>query len=520
MSDRDGEMDNVRNYDTFVTLKIDFDTADNFHTNLGAKYRTFVTTLQLVDEELIVLSANPANRRDPIMKPTDIPNNITGMIPYFYTNSRPAKDKRFSVWATARISHNLGWEDIVETSRYGLTDEGIVMMVKRIQTFKTQIPGYLQFVDNDADPLDLTSQIQADIGTSLTWTLYMREPFELDYANMAAKKKRKKDFNANVPHIECADGEEDQLKATLRKWISTGQASLRFGTHIKFIEALIKTSSPTQVDRTVRMNSHGRRFQASIEMTELQGLVNPNGVITLDKKTSTVRSLILQQTTKDGHPMFLSVTRKWKSPAWQVTYIKQERRSAIEFASCPAAYLGFPLSESESVDLYKHFTPEAVTEAVDAEYEEETERMITPSEKEAIEEESKIANIEWLIDLSAITSPLSEDAPVKFQDGRDFKFGDDISINTTRTKAGTEKTSNSTAFTTPPRRSPPILHNSSSSVASSVTNASRIVDLETGMDRMDCKISRILNMMEQSKANEPPDKQPAQPSPLTGGDGQ
>ena len=109
--------------------------------------------------------------------------------------------------------------------------------------------------------------------------------------------------------------------------------------------------------------------------------------------------------------------------------------------------------------------------------------------------------------------------PVKFQDGRDFKFGDDISINTTRTKAGTNKTSNSTAFTTPPRRSPPILHNSSSSVASGVTNASRIVDLETGMDRMDCKISRILNMMEQSKANKPPDMQPEQPSSLTGGDG-
>ena len=43
---------------------------------------------------------------------------------------------------------------------------------------------------------------------------------------MAAKKERKKDLNANVPHIECADGEEDQPKAALRKWISTGKASL------------------------------------------------------------------------------------------------------------------------------------------------------------------------------------------------------------------------------------------------------------------------------------------------------
>ena len=202
-----------------------------------------------------------------------------------------------------------------------------------------------------------------------------------------------------------------------------------------------------------------------------------------------------------------------------VNYIKQEPRSVTEFASCPVAYLGYPLSENECADLYKHFTPESVTEAVEAVNDFDTERMITPTEKEAIKDESKIASIELLIDLLAISSSLFDDAPVKFQDGRDFKFGDDISINTTRTKACTDKTSNSTAFTTPPCRSPSILHNSSSSVESSVTNASRILDLETGMDSIDSKIFRILNMVKQSKANKPPDMQPEQPSSLTGGDG-
>lgn len=167
ISDETGKMDNAH-------------TADNFHVNPGNIYKAFVTTLQLDDEDLIVLSANSGNRRYPIRKPTEIPNNITGMIPYFHTNSRPAKDKRFSVWTTARISHNLQWEVIVENARYCFTDEGIVMMNKRIQTFKTQIPGYLQFVDNNADPLDLTYEIQADIDNSLTWTIYIREPFELD----------------------------------------------------------------------------------------------------------------------------------------------------------------------------------------------------------------------------------------------------------------------------------------------------------------------------------------------------
>ena len=108
-----------------------------------------------------------------------------------------------------------------------------------------------------------------------------------------AIKKKKKDFYANTPHFECADGDEEQLKNALRSWIKYGKASLRFGAHIKFIESLTKSSSPRQVDCTICMNAHGRCFQASIEMTELQGLLNPSGKVTKDDSIHTIRNLIL-----------------------------------------------------------------------------------------------------------------------------------------------------------------------------------------------------------------------------------
>ena len=130
----------------------------------------------------------------------------------------------------------------------------MMMMYKRIQTFKSQVPGYFQFVDNNANPLDICSQVCDDIGHGFTVTCLNREPFENNYAAMAANKKKKKNFHANCAHFECADGEEEKLKDCLRGWIKDGTAAKRFGPHVKFVECLTKSSSPRQVDRTVRMN--------------------------------------------------------------------------------------------------------------------------------------------------------------------------------------------------------------------------------------------------------------------------
>ena len=53
------EMDMIRIYDTFITLKIEFETSIDLHTNLAMKYKALLSTLQLTDEDLII-----RNKRD------------------------------------------------------------------------------------------------------------------------------------------------------------------------------------------------------------------------------------------------------------------------------------------------------------------------------------------------------------------------------------------------------------------------------------------------------------------------
>ena len=88
-------------------------------------------------------------------------------------------------------------------------------------------------------------------------------------------------------------------------------------------------------------------------MTELHGILNPNGIVIINETPYTVMKLILQQKTPEGSDVILSVTRKWKSNAWQAFFIKQERQFASDFTSYPAAYLGHPLDEGARVLLYK-----------------------------------------------------------------------------------------------------------------------------------------------------------------------
>ena len=90
-----------------------------------------------------------------------------------------------------------------------------------------------------------------------------------------------------------------------------------------------------QTERTICMNGHGQRFQASVGIMPLEGLTNPYGVVTLKKSSFSVRELILRK-VNNNNPMFLSVTRKWQSNAWFGIYIKKFENSYMEFAACPA----------------------------------------------------------------------------------------------------------------------------------------------------------------------------------------
>ena len=58
--------------------------------------------------------------------------------------------------------------------------------------------------------------------------------------------------------------------------------------------------------------------------------------------------------------------------------------------------------------------------------------MITPSERDTLNKEKDIEALTWLIDLSAMNSPILEDAEVSFGDGDHFNFNEEVSIKTTR----------------------------------------------------------------------------------------
>ena len=54
--------------------------------------------------------------------------------------------------------------------------------------------------------------------------------------------------------------------------MSSDKSDQYFGNYIKVVEVMNKKNPPGQFNRTVRMNSHGRCFQTSIDMVELQSL--------------------------------------------------------------------------------------------------------------------------------------------------------------------------------------------------------------------------------------------------------
>ena len=61
--------------------------------------------------------------------------------------------------------------------------------------------------------------------------------------------------------------------------MSSGKADQLFGDYFKVLEFVTPKTPPVQVNITIRMNSCGRRFQASIGMVELKCANNPNGKV-------------------------------------------------------------------------------------------------------------------------------------------------------------------------------------------------------------------------------------------------
>ena len=484
--DDDMSVGSYRSNRYYITIKFDTYASPTYLEDIRSKYLHLFQTLQEVDEGLLLKGVNPLKNTTTLSDPNHLPTRNIGLNKYFLTTSRPPKanknEGKGMMWATALICTEESYDDLAAASHYDLGLEGVVMMKKRLQCCKSITPAYFQFMDNRADPDDIRRQIMEDIGETWDWVLFNRKPWE-GY-NQKKEEDKKKEYLAKCLHVECKEGDKDAVCNAIREWIKSGYAALRFGTHLKLVEEIKPDTPIQQVDRTVRINGHGRRFQASIAMVELTGLLNPNGFTSDEGNKSTIREEIIDRVTDSGEPIFLAVTKKWGSILWQGTYVKKHKALAQDFASCPAAWLAHEIYPTPLTHLYKHFSPEAVLEAKSSNWDEETQRIVTKSEVEDNAEESVMANISWLIDASHLDDEGS-DTEVSFKSGVHFNFADDISVNTTRI--------NTTGNNTPPSKgssspaSPPsILKTPSDSmtISSDITTESRIKVLESGMEQI------------------------------------
>jgi hypothetical protein len=507
----------------FITLKIEMNPSTTFLLDLRDKYCTILDTLLEADKKLILRTADPNHSGKDIKKTEDIPRKMTSMIKYFYTTNKAPKKDKGQIWITARISSDESFEDICTATSYDLADENITLMKKRLQAFKTVQPAYFQFLDNRCEPNDIIAQITKDLDNDIVFTLLNKKPWEGYGKSKHTNTNTRKDFLSKCLHIECETTDSDLLMYDIRKWIKSGLALKSFGPHIKIITELSNQSPTQQVDRTIRMNSHGRRFQASIDMVELQGLTEPNGTIGMKDTEGTIllhtiRDLIIQH-MPNNEQIFLSVSKKWGSPMWQATYIKTRKKEAEDFASCPCAWLHQKVLGTEQKTLFKHFTPESVKETLTSEWDEATSRIITPSEKSAISEEEAVKNISWLINIDELDDD-SIESKITFTDGVHFNFNDEVSVNTTRISGTDSLPSPLTQNDNPRSPITSVLKSSSStSVTSEMTADSRIKSLESGMEQ-------ILNFLKTSTTNNSPkvntlkDNEVLPPSSLKGGDGE
>ena len=215
---------------------------------------------------------------------------------------------------------------------------------------------------------------------------------------------------------------------TLCRWQKSGMAAKRFGEYIRIVEVLTPNTSPGQTERTIRMNATGRRFQCSVDMVTLTGLIDPNRLVEIKasptsrskKSKATISELILRHHTKEDKPIFLSVTRKFNSPDFEACYIKLYGKQAYDFGECPAGYLSHFYPEAQD-EIYKAFSPSAVDEAENAIWDEEAGRIITQLEREQTDDINQVANQEWLaIDESSISCKTSRTEKSRLWRGRKY----------------------------------------------------------------------------------------------------
>ena len=182
-------------------------------------------------------------------------------------------------------------------------------------------------------------------------------------------------------------------------------AAKQFREHINIFKVLKPDTSPGQTKQMIRMNATISRFQCSVGMVSILGLMDPNRVLEvrasptarIKKAKVQISEIILRQRTADNKPVFLSLKNKYTSVGYEACYIKLYTKKGMDFGDCPARYLVHYFSEAKD-DIYKALSPSAVKAARGAVWDEEEKRLVTLQVKEENEENNQVARQKWLME--------------------------------------------------------------------------------------------------------------------------
>ena len=108
------------------------------------------------------------------------------------------------------------------------------------------------------------------------------------------------------------------LREFLQQWQKSGFSANQFREHIYIVKVLKPDTSLWQNECKIHMNATVRRFQCSVDMVFLVGLVDLNRVVLVrvsptdrtKKAKVPISELILRQITTDNKPIFLYATKK------------------------------------------------------------------------------------------------------------------------------------------------------------------------------------------------------------------
>ena len=117
--------------------------------------------------------------------------------------------------------------------------------------------------------------------------------------------------------MECKKGKGEDLLVLLQIWQKSRMEAKRFGEYFRIFKVLKLETSPGQTELRICMNAVGRRYQISVEMVCLVGLMDPNRVVEVTASPNSrtknakvpINELFLCQLTTDKKPTFLLVKK-------------------------------------------------------------------------------------------------------------------------------------------------------------------------------------------------------------------